>query len=261
MKHAMIFLLLILGFTLQAQAVVISEEISYQSGDQTMKGYIAYDDQFRGKRPGVLVVHEWWGHNSYARKRADMLAQLGYVGFAIDMYGDGKNTDHPKEAGAFSKAVKSNMPVAEKRFNAAQALLSQHKMVDPASIAAMGYCFGGGIVLEMARSGADLKGVASFHGSLKTSTPAQKASMKAKVLVANGADDPFVKEQDIVSFHQEMKQADVSYKFFNYEGAKHSFTNPDADRFARQFNMPLGYNKPADEQSWQQLQTFLKEIF
>ncbi len=261
MKQAMLFLLTLVAFNLQTHAAIIGEEITYQSDGQTMQGYIAYDDQFKTKRPGVLVVHEWWGHNSYARKRADMLAELGYVGFAIDMYGDGKKTHHPKEAGAFSKAVKSNMPMAEKRFHAAQTLLSQHNMVEPKSIAAMGYCFGGGIVLEMARRGADLKGVASFHGSLKTSTPADKHTIKAKVLVANGASDPFVKAEDISNFHQEMKQANVSYQLFNYEGAKHSFTNPEADQFAQQFNMPLGYNKQADEQSWQALQRFLNEIF
>ena len=257
----LLLLFAVMFITNAAQADIFTREVYYKSGDLQMKGYIAYDKKIKGKRPGIIVVHEWWGHNNYARKRARMLAELGYVGFAIDMYGEGKNTEHPKEASAFSKAVKSNIPEAEKRFLAAKSYLDKHAKVQSLDIAAIGYCFGGGIVLEMARRGMDLKGVASFHGSLKTATPARKGVIKASILVANGADDPLVKEKDIFMFHKEMSQAEVNYQVINYLGAKHAFTNPAADGFGQRFNIPLAYNKEADEASWSELKRFLKSLF
>lgn len=244
-----------------AQAAVRTQTVDYRSGDTVMKGYLAWDDAVKGKRPGVLVVHEWWGHNDYARKRARMLAGLGYVALAVDMYGDGKTAAHPKDAGAFSSAVMQNMPVAQKRFEAAMAVLKARDDVDPHKIAAIGYCFGGGVVLAMARRGVDLKGVVSFHGSLGAGAPAQKGIVKARVLVYNGAEDPFTKPEAIKEFKREMTAADVSFTFVNLAGAKHSFSNPDADKYGKEFGLPLAYNKAADEKSWQGMQAFFKKIF
>jgi len=238
-----------------------SEEITYNADTLSMKGYIAYDAAVDGKRPGVLVVHEWWGHNAYARKRADMLARLGYVALAVDMYGDGKQADHPDDAMKFASHVMQNIDQAKIRFQAALEKLKTHPAVDPEKIAAIGYCFGGGIVLHMARMGVDLDGVVSFHGSIATGMPAEKDSVKAQILVCNGADDNFVTQEQIDTFKQEMENAGVKYQFISYPGAKHSFTNPDADLFGQKFKMPLAYNAEADNQSWQDMQAFLTSIF
>jgi dienelactone hydrolase len=256
-----ILVLALLFFSLPLQAKVIGEEVSYEHNGVTFKGYIAYDNSVMGKRPGVLVVHEWWGHNAYARKRADMLAELGYTALALDMYGEGKQAHHPKDAGAFSAAVKANMAEAEGRFMAAYEVLANHKTVNKKKIAAIGYCFGGQMVLEMARRGVDLKGVVSFHGSLVTNSPAQKGKVKAKVLVLNGAADPFVKPEQIQAFEAEMKAAAVDYRIHHYPGAKHAFTNPQATEYGQKFGIPLAYNAAADEQSWAEMKKFLKSIF
>jgi dienelactone hydrolase len=248
-------------FALNVSAEIITEEISYQQGDTVMKGLIAYDDALEGKRPGILVVHEWWGHNAYARKRARMLAELGYTALAVDMYGDGKTADHPEDAGKFSKAVGSNLPLAKARFDAAVTTLQQQDTVEADKIAAIGYCFGGGILLNMARMGTDIDGVVSYHGSVATSSPAKKGDIKTRIRVFNGADDPFVKAEQIEAFKQEMDAAGADYKFVNYPGAMHSFTNPDADTFGKKFNLPLAYNEDADKDSWQQTQVFFQEIF
>ncbi|MDT8404042.1 dienelactone hydrolase family protein [Sulfuriflexus sp.] len=248
-------------FSALAQAAVKTEEVTYKDNGTELKGYLAYDDAIQGKRPGILVVHEWWGHNDYARKRARMLAELGYTALAIDMYGDGKTANHPDDAGKFAKAVGSDLPLAKARFLAALNLLMTHETVDKDKTAAIGYCFGGGIVLQMARQGVDLDGVVSFHGSVATTTPASKGDVKASVLVYNGADDPFVKPEQIAAFKKEMDEAGVAYDFVNIPGAKHSFTNPAADDFAKQFGMPLAYDKSADDLSWQGMQDFFKKIF
>lgn len=244
-----------------AQAAVKGEVVQYKVGDQVFKGYIAFDDATKNKRPGVLVVHEWWGHNEYARKRARMLAELGYTALALDMYGDGKQAHHPDDAGKFAGEVRKDMEGAKARFVAAEDLLKKHATVDSHKIAAIGYCFGGAVVLQMARAGLDLQGVVSFHGSLGTPSPAVKGMVKAKVLVANGADDSFVKPEEIDAFKKEMEVAGVDYKFINYAGAKHSFTNTDADEYAKKFNMPIAYNAEADTQSWAEMQAFFKKIF
>jgi dienelactone hydrolase len=226
-----------------------------------MNGYMAYDDSTSAKRPGVLVVHEWWGHNEYARLRARMLAELGYVALAVDMYGGGKKADHPEDAGKFATEVRRNLPAAKKRFMAAMQVLKKHPLVDPNSIAAIGYCFGGGVVLQMARQGLDLDAVVSFHGSLATDNPAKPGTVKARILICDGADDKLVSPEQIQAFHLEMRAAGVKYKFVSYPGAKHSFTNPDADTYAEKFNIPLGYNAEADKRSWYDMQNFLQESF
>jgi len=245
-----------------AAAAVIGQDVEYRAADGTvMKGYFARDDSLTGPLPGVLVVHEFWGLNDYARKRAEMLAGLGYQALAVDMYGAGQKADHPDDARKFSAAVRNNLPAMTARFQAAWEYLRTRPGGDPAKTAAIGYCFGGGVVLEMARSGADLKGVASFHGSLGTANPAQPKVVMARVLVLNGADDKFITAEQIEAFKKEMEAAGVNYKFINYPGALHSFTNPEADATAKRFNMAVGYNAAADQASWTELQTFLVEIF
>jgi dienelactone hydrolase len=244
-----------------AQAKVVGKVVHYQAGDTKLSGYLAYDTKFKGKRPGVLVVHEWWGQNAYARKRADMLAKLGYVAFALDMYGNGQTATHPKDAGKFAKMVSSDMPLAKARFLAALDLLKANPMTDPDKIAAIGYCFGGGIVLQMARQGVDLKGVVSFHGSLATSEPAQAGVVKASVLVFNGEADPFTSKQQLEAFKQEMQNAGVHFDIVNYPGAEHSFTNPEATALGKKFKLPLAYNAKADKDSWARMQAFFITLF
>lgn len=261
MKIKFYILLVGLFSSVQLQAEVVTEAVDYTDGDIIMKGYIAYDDSIKGKRPGIIVVHEWWGHNDYAKKRARMLAGLGYSAIALDMYGGGKNASHPKDAGMFSGEVKKNMAVAEKRFMAAYNLLQKQEHVAKDKVAAIGYCFGGGIVLEMARRGVDLDGVVSFHGSLGSKSPAKEGKVKAKVLVLNGEADPFVKASAISKFKAEMKAAKVDYKFINYPYAKHAFTNPGADKFGNKFKIPLAYNKAADEKSWSEMKQFFEKLF
>ncbi len=261
MKRILIAICFVLACATTPQTRVQSQEAQYRAGDTVLKGYMAHDDSIRGKRPGILVVHEWWGHNAYARKRARMLAELGYTALAVDMYGAGKQAAHPADAGKFASEVKQNLPLAQKRFLAALELLQQHPTVNSTHTAAIGYCFGGGIVLEMARAGLELDGVVSFHGTLSTANPARSGVVKAKVLVLNGADDPFVKPEHITRFEQEMQAAGVSYRFVNYPGAKHSFTNPDADSFGKRFSLPMAYDPEADIQSWQAMQEFFDELF
>ena len=242
-------------------AKVVTETINYEIDGKPFKGYLAYDDAIKEKRPGVLVVHEWWGANDYARTRAKDLAEAGYVAFALDMYGAGQVADHPDKAKAFMNATLEKMPVAEQRFQKAKSILESRSDVDSDKIAAIGYCFGGGIVLHMARQGADLDGVVSFHGSLGTKDPAEKGEVKAKVRVFNGADDPFVTKEQIEAFKKEMEAANVDYKFVNYEGAVHSFTNPGADEKGKQFDMPLAYDEKAAKDSWQSMLDFFEKIF
>lgn len=244
-----------------ARAEVVGKEVSYRAGGATMKGYLAYDDKAVGKRPGVLVVHEWWGLNDYARKRARMLAGLGYAALAVDMYGGGKQAQHPDDAGKFAGEVRKHREVARARFEAAMKLLEKQKNVDPKRIAAIGYCFGGSVVLDMARQGEPLAGVASFHGGLGTDAPAAAGKVKARIMVYTGADDPMAPPKDVDAFKAEMDQAGAHYQVISYPGAKHSFTNPDADEYGRKFNLPLAYNAAADKASWTDLQRFLAEVF
>lgn len=255
-----LFSLALLCLSASAFAAVQGKEISYSSGGTTMKGWIAYDDAVKGKRPAVLVVHEWWGHNDYARKRAEMLAELGYVALAVDMYGDGKQANHPDDAGKFAGEVAKNKPVAKARFEAAMKLLRKQRNVDGGRLAAIGYCFGGSVVLNMAREGEALRGVASFHGGLGTDTPAQRGRVKAQVRVYTGADDKMIPAAQVDAFRQEMENAGVNYQVVSYPGVLHSFTNPDADEYAKKFNLPVAYNAEADKDSWAQLQAFLAEV-
>jgi dienelactone hydrolase len=260
MKNLLFFIALFCLNTSAALAAVQGKEISYTANGTTLKGWIAYDDSVKGKRPGVLVVHEWWGHNAYARKRANMLAELGYVALAVDMFGDGRQANHPDDAGKFAGEVSKNKPLAKARFEAAMKLLRRHRKVDGNRLAAIGYCFGGSVVLNMAREGEGLRAVASFHGGLATDSPAQHGKMRTQVRSFTGADDPMIPAAQVEAFKQEMEKAGVDYKVVVYPGAKHSFTNPDADELGRRFNMPLAYNEEADKDSWAQLKVFFSEV-
>jgi dienelactone hydrolase len=258
-------ILLIIGILLlcgsTAMAAVQGQEVTYRAGATELHGYLATDPASTAKRPGILVVHEWWGHDEYARERARMLAELGYTALAVDMYGEGRQAAHPQDAGKFAGEVRKNLPLAKERFTAALKILRQHPSVDAERIAAIGYCFGGSVVLEMARAGLDLDAVASFHGSLETATPAQPGKVKARVLVLNGADDPMIPAEQLTAFRQEMTAAGVDFQLINYPGAKHSFTNPQADQYGKKFEIPLAYHAEADRQSWQALREFLAETF
>ena len=249
------------GTTGERPLNIKGEEVTYEADGISMKGFIAYDANRTGQRPGVLVVHEWWGHNEYARKRASMLAELGYVALAVDMYGDGLQADHPEDAGKFSSAVFQNIEGAKARFTRAMETLKAHDATDPDKIAAIGYCFGGGVVLHMARFGMPLDGVVSFHGSLATATPAAAGDIKTAILVCHGADDPFISPESLEGFKKEMNEAGADLTFKSYEGATHSFTNPAADEFGQKFELPLAYNEAADEASWNEMQKFFEKIF
>jgi dienelactone hydrolase len=238
-----------------------TEEVEYSAGDVTMKGFLAWDENQPGPRPGVLVVHEWWGLNDYARSRARQLAELGYTALALDMYGNGQQAEHPEDATKFSSAVMSDLPAAEARFEAARSLLAAHPAVDGSRIGAIGYCFGGGVVLHMARVGADLKAVASFHGALASMHTPEPGTVKAKILVAHGAADPFVPAEQVEAFKAEMDAAGADYRFVAYEGATHSFTNPGATAVGEKFNLPLAYDEAADRQSWQAMQELFDDAF
>ncbi len=237
------------------------EEISYEADGITMQGYLALDAHGTEKKPGVLVVHEWWGHNDYARRRADMLAELGYVALAVDMYGDGQTAEHPKDAGKFAGAVFQNLEGAKARFEKALETLKAQAQVDPENIAAIGYCFGGTVVINMANAGMDLKGVAGFHAGLSLPITPEKGAVKAKVLVCNGADDPMINAEQQENFKKAMDQAEVDYQYISYPGAVHGFTNPEATALGEKFEMPVAYDEQADKASWEELQNFLAGIF
>ncbi len=255
-----IFMLILVSSTI-SHAEIIGKVVEYTADNVRLKGYIAYDNTLKEKRPAVIVVHEWWGVTDYPKKRAEMLASLGYIAFAIDMYGDGKIADNPDDAKKFAGESMKDMPLLKAKFVAAMEFLKKNEHVDSTRIAAIGYCYGGGVVLNMARAGVDLKGVVSFHGSLATTTPAKKGIVRAKILVCNGSSDKFVSENDIKDFKQEMKAADVEFKFLSYKGALHAFTNPEATNLGKKFNMPIAYNENADRKSWKTMRRFLKTIF
>ena len=239
---------------------IIGTTVEYRAQNSVMKGYLVYDENVKGKRPGVLVVPEWWGLNDYARRRARMLATLGYTALAVDMYGEGRVVATPDEAGKLSSEAMKDLDVTKARFIAALDFLKGQPTVDPNRVAAIGYCFGGGVVLNMARQGVDLKGVVSFHGSLTAVKPAQPGSVKAKILVLSGGADKFVTPEQVEAFKKEMNSAGADFRVISYPGALHSFTNPDATELGKKFNMPIAYNAKADEGSWSEMKGFLNEI-
>ena len=250
----------ILSFASVAYAEIQTQEIDYTQNGTTLKGYLAYDDAIKGKRPGILVVHEWWGHNEHARDRARMLAQIGYTALAVDIYGNGKTADHPKKADEFMNAAFKDWKTSKARFNKAKEVLQAHKTVDSKRIGAIGFCFGGAVSIRMARGGADLDGIVAFHSEL----PLEPAitNMKASVLVINGSEDSFLKPESVGSFSSQMVAGNVDFTYLNLSGIKHSFTNKQADEFNKKFNIPnLQYNKQADERSWSAMRQFFQRIF
>ena len=242
-------------------AQVTGNEITYTTDGTTMKGYLAYDASKDTKRPGILVVHEWWGHNDYARKRAEMLAELGYVALAVDMYGEGQTASHPDDAGKFAMSVMSNIEEGKTRFVQAMKELKAHPSVDSTKIGAIGYCFGGSVALSMANMGLDLDAVAAFHSGVELPAMPGTGELKAKVLVCNGAQDSFVSPGSVEAFKAAMDSIEADYQYIAYEGAVHSFTSPDADSLGKQFNLPLAYNAEADRKSWEEMKSLFSSVF
>lgn len=246
----------LLGLAGLAQAAIKTEDVEYKQDHTTLRGFLAYDDAGPDKRAGILVIHEWWGHNEHARTQARKLAEAGHVGFALDMYGKGKLATHPKDAGAFMDSIMKAPDLMKARFDAALAYLKTRPQVDPARIAAVGYCFGGSVALTMARAGADLKAVATFHAALNpVDGPAARGKVKARLLVQTGGADPFIPSDQVAAFRKEMKEAGTRHEVKVYPAAKHSFTNLDADKAG----LPaLKYDAAVDQESWQTLVAFLK---
>ncbi len=241
-----------------AYAQVRTEPVAYAHDGAALEGYLAYDDSIAIPRPGILVVHEWKGLNDYAKRRAEQLARLGYVAFAVDMYGKGVRAKDHEEAAKLSGIYRNDRQLMRGRIQAALDVLRRNEHVDPNHIAAIGYCFGGTTVLELARSGADIAGVVSFHGGLDTPTPAQAGQIHARVLVLRGANDPYVTPDQIAAFEREMQAAGADYQVMTYEGAVHSFTVPEAGNDP---SKGMAYNAEADRQSWEAMQAFLQQVF
>lgn len=240
-----------------AQAELQTQVVEYRHGDTVLEGYLAYDDDFSAQQPGVLVVHEWMGLGDHARKSARRLARLGYTALAVDMYGKGIRPKDAKEAGEQASIYKGNRALMRERIGAALEFLKEQPAVDANKIAAIGYCFGGTSVLELARGGADLKGVVSFHGGLSTPMPAEPGALKAKVLALHGAEDPYAPADEVRAFEDEMRAASADWQVVLYGGAVHAFTNPDAGNDA---SKGAAYNASADRRSWKAMKNFLAEV-
>jgi dienelactone hydrolase len=256
MIRKLTFVLCCFACATSLQAEVKTKKMTYKAGDVECQGYMAWDDSISGARPGVLVVHEWWGLNEYARSRAEQLAKLGYFAFAADMYGEGKTTEHPQEAGEMAGKVRANVEQWRKRANAALDVMKEQPQCDRTKVAAIGYCFGGSTVLQLAFSGADVKAVASFHGALPAPSGDDVKKTKAAILVCHGADDSFIPEAAIKAFRDPLDKGGAKYDFVAYPGAKHSFTVPDADKHG---NPGMKYDKNADEDSWKKMLALFKE--
>lgn len=247
----------------EKKRAIETKEISYTSEDGiTMNGFIAMPAaaEAGANIPGVLVVHEWWGHNDYARSRAIQLAEMGYAALAVDMYGDGTQAGHPEDAQKFAMSVMGNLESAQARFDKAYETLLETGIVSDSKVAAIGYCFGGSVVLTMANLGKPLAGVVSFHGGLQLLAK-PNADVTAEYLVLNGAADPFVKEEDITNFKSMMDELEMNYSFINYEGAVHAYTNPGANSLGEKFGLPLAYQAKADSASWSEMKGFLGRLF
>jgi len=250
-------LFLALASAVSVQAKLVTQTVEYKQGDATLEGFLAYDDSGAGARPGVLVVHQWLGLTDYEKHRAEQLAALGYVAFCADIYGKGIRPKNTSEAGAEATKYKTNRALLRDRVNAGLDVLKKNALVDTKRVAAIGYCFGGTTVIELARSGADLQGIVSFHGGLDSPTPADGNNIKCKVLACHGADDPFEKPEDLAAFEKEMRDAGVDWRLIKYGGAVHSFTQPDPG-----FSNPgAKYNERADRRSWADMKGFFAELF
>lgn len=256
--RSLLAILVVFAWAAIAQAKLHTQVVEYRHGDTVLEGYLAYNDAVKGKRPGVLVVHAWKGIDSYTRKRAEQLARLGYVAFAADIYGKGVRPQDAKEAAAQAGIYRADRPLLRARANAGLEVLKQHQLTNPRRVAAIGYCFGGGTVLELARSGADVSGVVSFHGNLDTPNVADAKGIKGKVLVLHGADDPYVPTDQVTAFQDEMRKAGVDWQLVAYGGSVHSFTDPGA---GNDNSKGAAYHEKADQRSWEAMRDFFKEIF
>ncbi|MEW6486972.1 MAG: dienelactone hydrolase family protein [Thermodesulfobacteriota bacterium] len=240
-----------------ALSALVAAPVEYRHGDEVLEGYLAYDDALAGKRPGILVVHEWYGLNDYTRSRTEQLARMGYVAFAADIYGKGKRADDAQGAQHLAGVFWQDQTLLRARAQAGLDQLRAHALVDRDRVVAVGYCFGGTTVLELARISAPVKGVVSFHGGLKTAQPEATAGVKPKVLVLHGADDPFIPAADIAAFQEEMRRGGADWQMVFYGGAQHSFSNPAADG-----TLPGAvYEEKADRRSWEHMKVFLSELF
>jgi len=237
-----------------------AEDISYIAGDSTMNSFIAYDENTDKKRPGVLILPEWWGLNDYIKGRARQLAELGYIALAVDLYGYGKTAVTPDSAMKLASPFYKDPHIAKTRFDAALDKLKTYPQTDVHNIAAIGYCFGGAQVLNMARLGEDVKGVVSFHGGL-LGVPANKDLLKAKILVCHGEADQLVKPEEVKAFRKQMDSIGAGYTLKTYPGAGHAFSNPGATAIGQKFNMPVAYNAAADTASWKEMIVFFDKIF
>jgi dienelactone hydrolase len=253
-----ILCLVFLLFPMAARAELVSQLVDYKDGEVNLRGYLVYDDAVEGKRPGIVVVHDWMGSGEYSNWRAEELAKLGYIAFAVDMYGKDNLPQNTDEAAALAGKFKSDRQMMRDRAGAGYEVLKLHPLSDPEKMAAIGYCFGGTVVLEMARAGLDLDGVASFHGGLDSPDPGAGQNIKGSVLVLHGADDPFVPEADIAAFKKEMEDAGADLRFVAYPGAVHSFTQTKADEDTMD---GTAYNAEADQDSWEKMKELFNEIF
>ena len=260
MKYLII--LSIILFKFDAYSVpIISKEISYRWNDIQLGGYLAKPAKLTKKTPAILIVHEGWGLNDYPKSRAKKLAELGYIALALDMYGNGTIAKHPKEESEFTKAVMSDSTKLNGVFRSAYYRILQEENVDEKKVAAIGYCFGGGVVIEMANRGLPLAGVISVHGGVKTRTLPLKGVIQSKVLIQNGELDPMISKETKQEFIERMKEASVEVKWIDYKKARHGFSNPEATELGKKFGTPVEYNAAADKQSWNDMKVFLKSIF
>ena len=257
MRNRLLPILVIMA-ALNAKGEIVSKPMEYKQGDSVLEGLSVYDDAIQGKRPAVLVVHQWKGLGDYEKKRAEMLARLGYNVLAADIYGKGIRPQTPQAAGAEAGKYKNDPALLRARVRAASEVLARHELTDPKRMAAIGYCFGGTAVLELARSGADIAGVVSFHGGLSTPSPADGKNIKAKVLALHGADDPHVSPKEVAAFEDEMRQGGVDWQLIAYGGAVHAFTDWNA---GTDNSKGAAYNERADRRSWEAMKQFFAELF
>jgi dienelactone hydrolase len=263
MKLSILFIFGLLSFAISQPATVTEPNIQtklieYQHGDVTLQGYLAYDAANSEKRPGILIIHEWWGHNDYAQMRARQLAELGYVAFALDMYGKGLLATEAQKASEFAGGFYQDRQLMRERAAAGLEVLTNQKFTDSNRLAVIGFCFGGTTALELARGGADVNGIVSFHGGLNTPEPEDAKRIKAAILVLHGADDPYVKAEEVQAFQEEMRNANVDWQMIYYADAVHAFTNPVA---GNDKSRGTAYNERATRRAWSAMKVFFEEIF
>lgn len=258
--------MLVIGSSLTGRAStpapdIKEQNLSYTTGGVTYKVYVAYDDNIKGKRPGIMILPEWWGLNDYPKMRARKLAELGYIAMAVDVFGNGKVAADPTEAQQLTAPFYKDASFAKARLDQGLKILKALPQTDASNVAAIGYCFGGALVLNYAKLGADLKGVVSFHGGVGGGAPFDKNLLKAKILICQGGNDKFVPLKDVETFKHKLDSIGADNTLKVYPNATHAFTNPDATETGKKFNMPIEYNPEADKNSWEDMKTFFGKIF